>query len=67
MNLKPTSLSTPVLLTLLGGAYAGALVVALTTPASGKEARTKLKALGKRILGRAEAVPQLEPITALFI
>ena len=41
-----------ILLSLLGGAYVGAMVAILTTPTSGQEARTRLKTLGNRILGR---------------
>ena len=61
--------SRAMLLSLLGGAYAGALVVALTTPASGKEARAGLKALGNRILGRLEAEDPATagPVKMLFI
>jgi gas vesicle protein len=41
-------------LTFLAGAAVGAVVVALTTSKSGPELRGDLKALGRRIKGKAE-------------
>lgn len=49
MNAKPTSSTSmsTMLLTFLAGATVGAVVVALTTPKSGKELRGSLKAAGR--------------------
>jgi len=46
------------LLTLLGGASLGAAAVAFSTPKTGKEVRNKLRTLGIRLMGKAEADEQ---------
>jgi gas vesicle protein len=48
MSQENNGSNTSLLLAFIAGAAVGALVVALTTPKSGKEVREDLKSLGKR-------------------
>jgi len=58
MNQESHSFCSALLFTLLGGASLGAAAVALTTPKTGKEVRNKLRTLGIRLMGKAEADEQ---------
>jgi hypothetical protein len=54
---------------MLGGAVLGAILVAITSQATGREVRATLRALGNRLLGRTgKADPHAgEEIVAVFI
>ncbi len=56
MNQEKSSPVNVALLSFIGGAVLGALVVALTTPKSGPEVREDLKALGRRAKGKVGAM-----------
>lgn len=56
MNQEKMSTTNVALLCFFGGAMLGALVAALTTPKSGPQVREDLSALGRRALGKAEAL-----------
>lgn len=51
-------------LTFLAGAAVGAIVVALTTPKSGKEVREDLKGLGSRIRQRTKELVDMNEVEA---
>lgn len=51
-------------LTSLAGAAVGAIVVALTTPKSGKEVREDLKNLGSRIRQRTKELVDMNEVEA---
>jgi len=53
MNQEKMSTLNVALLSLLGGAVLGAIVVALTTPKSGPQVREDLMALGRRAKNKA--------------
>jgi gas vesicle protein len=57
------------LLSLLGGAIVGAIVLALTTPKTGREVRNTLKTAARRLTGKSEEPDELDTgtIEALFI
>lgn len=58
-----------VLLSLLGGFAFGAIVVALSAPKTGREVRKTLGDVGRRLLGKPEAMdlPEDEWVEAMFI
>jgi gas vesicle protein len=57
------------LLSLLGGAIVGAIVLALTTPKTGREVRNTLKTAARRLTGKSGEPDELDTgtIEALFI
>jgi gas vesicle protein len=57
------------ILALLGGAALGAIVLALTTPRTGREVRQSLKSTVDRLRGRGEDLDDLadDIIEAMFI
>lgn len=73
MQQESPSVRGTILLSLLGGAALGAIVVALTTPKTGQEVRGSLKSVVNRFRARnvdaEEALDELadELIEALFI
>jgi len=66
---ESSSIQGTMLLSLLGGAALGAIVLALTTPKTGREVRATLKGAVDRFRGKNQDMDQLadELIEALFI
>ncbi|HJV23868.1 MAG TPA: YtxH domain-containing protein [Holophagaceae bacterium] len=60
---NPVPIGT-IALTFLAGAAVGAIVLALTTPKTGKELRGDLKDLGNRLRGRARELVDGSEVTA---
>jgi gas vesicle protein len=64
MNQENTASGTVAVMSFIAGAAVGALVVALTTPRTGQEIRSDLKALGRRAKERfGEGEEKLEQVT----
>lgn len=63
------SSNNAVLLAMFGGALMGAIVMALTTPKTGREVRNTLRGAALRLRGKAEEPDELDTGTmeAMFI
>jgi gas vesicle protein len=69
MRQESSSNQGAMLLSLLGGAALGAIVLALTTPRTGREVRRSLRTAVDRLRGRNEDLDDLadEIIEAMFV
>lgn len=69
MHTNARTIKSATVFALLGGAVIGAIVMALTTPKTGREVRSTLRNSARRLRGKVEDTDELDTGTmeALFI